>query len=229
MSYLIQKITKLAHQTFSKRNKEESIQKLRNLMSQLNAKDVDFKPDLIERNSKLRAPVAYIHLLENHLYSIGIFAIKEGKNIPLHNHPDMYGLIKVIKGKISVKSYTQMPSNQSYTVPQEIFSQVSSEKLHLLLPTLMGEEKVVNCDDNITCLVSPHENNIHEVTSVEGLSAFLDILAPPYSFGERDCQFYSILGTCFDSKLKLNITWLLETDTPKSYWCDSLQYTGPPI
>lgn len=224
----IENIARVAQQTFSKQVNEESMTKLRSLMSKLSANDVNLRSDMIQRGCRLNAPVVHIHLHESHTHSIGIFAIREGKKIPLHNHPDMFGLVKVILGRVKVKSYTHLPADETYSVPQEVLSRISRKQIPNLVPTIADEEHIVSCDDETTCLLTPDNNNIHEIASVDDLSAFLDVLAPPYG-GDRKCHYYSVLDTRFDPQHKLNITWLIKIDPPESYWCESLPYTGPKI
>lgn len=229
MTSLIQSVARLAQQTFSKQVNEESLARLRSLFFNLTARDVDFKGDLLEdKKSGLKGPTIHVHIYEDDHHSISIFGIREGKKIPLHDHPDMYGIIKVIRGAIKIKSFTKLSVKEVSAAPKEILSKVSWRQKHLLLPTVMTGEKIVT-PQNEPCTLYPTENNIHEVTSIEGLSAFVDLLSPPYQEGERDCHFYSVLGSAFDPKLNLTVTWLLEVDSPASYWCDNIPYTGPPV
>ena len=43
------------------------------------------------RRTANEAPVTYIKVLEDIDVSIGIFIVKAGSRLPLHNHPNMYG------------------------------------------------------------------------------------------------------------------------------------------
>ena len=38
---------------------------------------------------------------------VGIF--REGEHIPLHDHPDMHGIIKCLAGSLKITSYTKLP------------------------------------------------------------------------------------------------------------------------
>ncbi len=51
--------------------------------------------DLEDEESPIAAPVTYIKILEDADVSIGIFVVRPGSQIPLHNHPEMIGLLKV--------------------------------------------------------------------------------------------------------------------------------------
>ena len=101
----IQAVVQCARRTFSRKfhkfvlNSEEfssSLNDLKILLNGLRAKDVglDASPALKSRELT-QAPVTYIKIHEDHDVSIGIFVVKGGQKIPLHNHPKMHGLLKV--------------------------------------------------------------------------------------------------------------------------------------
>ena len=53
------------------------------------------------------SPVTYIQVAENKHISMGIFVIREGQNIPLHDHPHMHGVIKCLSGRLKITSFTR--------------------------------------------------------------------------------------------------------------------------
>ena len=79
------------------------------------------------RRTANEAPVTYIKVLEDIDVSIGIFIVKAGSRLPLHNHPNMYGLLKVVYGMVDVKIYSK-------------FEPKSGEEDKLLLPTMLQED-----------------------------------------------------------------------------------------
>ena len=46
------------------------------------------------------APVTYIDLFENHVATLGIFVLNNVFTLPLHDHPSMFGFVKVLFGKV---------------------------------------------------------------------------------------------------------------------------------
>lgn len=60
-----------------------------------------------------QAPVTYIEVFEDQNVSIGVFVLRDGAKIPLHDHPYMYGVLKVIYGKVKIQSYT--PKQKDYS------------------------------------------------------------------------------------------------------------------
>ena len=54
------------------------------------------------------APVTYVEVLEHPDVSVGIFTVKKGCSIPLHNHPSMFGIIKCLRGRMDLTSFTAL-------------------------------------------------------------------------------------------------------------------------
>ena len=104
----IQAVVQSARRTFSRKfqkfvlNSEEfsaSLNELKTLLDGLRACDVglDKSHALKSTAPSTTAPVTYIKIHEDQDVSIGIFVVKGGQKIPLHNHPKMHGLLKVSK------------------------------------------------------------------------------------------------------------------------------------
>ena len=104
----IQAVVQTARRTFSRKfqnfvlNPEEfsaSLNELKKLLDGLRACDVglDKSHALKSTAPSMTAPVTYIKIHEDQDVSIGIFLVKGGQKIPLHNHPKMHGLLKVSK------------------------------------------------------------------------------------------------------------------------------------
>lgn len=87
-----------------------------------------------------------------------------------------------------------------------------------LAPITVGET-----DD--PCVLCPVEGNIHQVDTIDGPAAFVDILAPPYQTdipeaGKRCCRYFKEIKLSQDTKLEI-------VSEPKDYWSDTALYTGP--
>ena len=101
----IQAVVQSARRTFSRKfqnfvlNPEEfssSLNELKKLLDGLRACDVGLdKSHALKSTVPSMAPVTYIKIHEDQDVSIGIFLVKGGQKIPLHNHPKMHGLLKV--------------------------------------------------------------------------------------------------------------------------------------
>ena len=49
-------------------------------------------------------------VVENPVISMGIFIIREGERIPLHDHPNMHGVIKCLEGRLRILSFSRRVS-----------------------------------------------------------------------------------------------------------------------
>jgi len=149
-----------------------------------------------------------MEIFENSAITVGVFILKKQSKIPLHDHPGMYGMIKVLYGSVVIQSYSVATGSSN---PSKVFAVKSP-------PT------IVTVSDG-PVILSPHNNNIHEIWPVDGSSAsFLDVLAPPYDPDgpdQRDCHYYKDEG--FSEKLNLNT--LTEVKCPHSFWCDSIIFS----
>lgn len=129
--------------------------------------------------------------------------------MPLHDHPKMSGLLKVISGKLRIQSYTRIPSAD----PSDLL--VSPE-----------EPKILD-SQSATSYLDDKQSNFHEITALDEPAAFFDVLSPPYSDmddngpGSRHCHFYRKL--VIDS----NILKLERIECPSHYYCDSILFERP--
>lgn len=206
----------------------QNVAEILRLTSCITSQDVFFEPHpILNRGGK--APVTYIDLFENSTASVGIFVLKrDAYTMPLHDHPSMYGFIKVIFGKIRVRSYTEM----MVSLPRNLF-EVSSERGRRVIGVEMAEEFEAN-PDSPAVMLTPKEGNYHSITSVDGPAAFLDLLSPPYDYrtGQRICHYYSEItppSTLGEDGDNPSNRYLIEVDEPTHFQCDSFPYSGPPL
>lgn len=262
MAALIQEVSLAARRTFANSLKDPAFQERFNelvkLMSRVRSRDVNFNVALTQRNIGRGdcAPVTYIHLFEDQYFSMGIFVLRENARIPLHDHPGMYGLIKVIHGRISVKSFDHViippeddPSSTSSSTTANPTSGKSSSHFDVSFKKLFSDsaknprpfldvphrEATVNDD---CCILTPTKGNIHEVRSSGGAAAFLDILAPPYDMetADRRCFYYEKVSTKITPTSALlekypnnQLQWLVQVQQPSDFWCDEAEYEGPEL
>lgn len=181
------------------------------------------------------APVMYMHIAENEVFSMGIFVLRPGSRIPLHGHPGMFGVIRVMQGSMRCRSFTPMvtPTHRS-----KLPTQGAAQWRLLTAPDLTVAEphsdKLLDAGDCRTSLLTPTAGNLHEITAVAGPVVFLDILAPPYDhdLGTRECLFYrevDLPGETVEETSAAPRVYLAETNQPKDYWCESMPYHGPLI
>lgn len=215
MASIIQRVAVHAMRTFTnfstRETFQENLNRLRSYFQQVQASDLNFDLSLVTSVGEYRdelneagervAPVTYLHLYEDHVFTMGIFVLKHGVRLPLHDHPGMYGVIKVIHGTAVVTSYNDFKNK---TPPEEITRHLLPHQRHLVKSVVKNATQHVT-PHSPTCVLSPEEGNFHEIHAREGPLAFVDILAPPYDqdSGSRQCHYYKeLVFTSAHSKTK---------------------------
>lgn len=105
---LIQKIAKQAYATFrglessangDSKVVEDKLSGLISLVTAVRASDVKIAPRKTKSSSGAAGlqspPVTYMHICETEVFSMGVFLLRSGASIPLHDHPGMNGMLKV--------------------------------------------------------------------------------------------------------------------------------------
>ncbi|KAE8280958.1 2-aminoethanethiol dioxygenase [Larimichthys crocea] len=78
----------------------------------------------------------------------------------------------------------------------------------------------------------PDRDNLHQIDAVDGPTAFMDILAPPYDPDDgRDCHYYKVLteAEVKHTEQKEQEVWLMEVSQPPDFWCGGEPYPGPEV
>lgn len=105
---LIQKIAKQAYISLKgaapsangENNPAEGSQsELISLVTAVRAADLKIAPRKTKAGSgpagPQNPPVTYMHICETEVFSMGVFLLRTGASIPLHDHPGMNGMLKV--------------------------------------------------------------------------------------------------------------------------------------
>lgn len=166
--------------------------------------------------------VGYQHVYEDHAMSIGIFLLPRGSAIPLHDHPGMTVLSKLLFGRLRVTSY-DMPADRP-----------SPSKTSMLNPFSRGRSAIrFRCQPPRTTIVAapcstlrldPLCGNIHEFEALEDTAIF-DVLTPPYNDrAGRSCHYYSIADASLDGSDEVE---LVEIPWPQGLSIVQCAYSGP--
>ncbi|XP_046359971.2 2-aminoethanethiol dioxygenase-like [Haliotis rufescens] len=228
MAALVQQLASLAQTCFDEKQDTVSEEPFKNVLSAMNtiqAKHLNFDPSTVKVNDSAGgAPVTFIHVYKNDIFSMRIFVIKPSGRIPLHDHPGMFGLCKVIHGSVHLRSFSEV---EEQGIQDTCFQ--SRENHSVLKSVRLHQDMIVTSSDDC-CFLTPREGNFHEILPVQGMAAFLDVLAPPYNPG-RDCHYYDELGNDVSASdaADESVRWLRQVPTASDYWCDRLVYKGPSI
>ncbi|XP_044035143.1 2-aminoethanethiol (cysteamine) dioxygenase a [Siniperca chuatsi] len=245
---LIQKIAKQACVTFkgftSSANGDNSQSELITLVTAVRAADLKIAPRKSKQSSGEAGlqgpPVTYMHICETEVFSMGVFLLRTGASIPLHDHPGMNGMLKVLYGKVSVRCFDKLEVSTALPHFEPPLAPFQTASLRRSVLRSVAEYS----ENSGPCLLTPVRDNLHQIDAVEGPAAFLDILAPPYNPDDgRDCHYYKVLQTVAEGetdgksneeqqgeeKEKAEETWLLEIPQPEDFWCGGEPYPGPAV
>lgn len=200
----------------------EQLSRLQSLLADVRAADLRLSPPT-GRAALGGPPVSYMHIAETESFSLGVFLLRAGAGIPLHDHPGMRGLLRVLYGTLRVSCYdlpgppVEPPGARTGALRRSVLR--SSGLYTELSPP---------------CLLSPDRDNLHRIEAVDGPAAFMDILAPPYDPEHgRDCHYYRVLGDQEDrgqdKEQGLKEVWLMEVPQPIDFWCGAEPYPGPKV
>lgn len=261
MTSLIQNIARLAIHTFrrdtqlSPTSYKAHYDQLCDLLARLTPSDLKIDPALLVDRGRFNpnrdgAPVTYMQIYEDLDLTICVFILKRGVRLPLHDHPDMCGLLKVVHGMVSIQSYTFSPETNSEATNGDTGAPTLQNPdtgmptprppgfLHTRVLAATKHPTQTVTASQPACQLSPGANNVHEIHSVDGPAAFLDILSPPYGTDERlgyerDCHYYKEVGGSStglqDGVSGQPSVFLYRVETPSDFWCDQADYCGPVI
>jgi plant cysteine oxidase len=102
-------------------------------------------------------------------FSLAVFILPAGSRLPVHDHPQMSVLCKLVSGSLSYRSFT---------------AELSSKE-----ETLYDCTEVVKTNADSSWYLTPNRGNFHELTAHENCVLF-DALLPPYREPERPCSYY---------------------------------------
>ncbi|KAL8111159.1 plant cysteine oxidase 3 [Apium graveolens] len=239
----IQGLYELCNQTFKRSASSppsQAIQKVSSLLDTITSTDVGLKENeeddkghglfgfnVFSRANRWAQPITYIDVHECDGFTMCIFCFPTSSVIPLHDHPGMTVLSKVLHGSLHVKAYDWVKPTR---VEKNNGTKVRLAKLVV--------DKVVTAPCDTSILYPNSGGNLHCFTAITPC-AVLDILAPPYSESAgRICTYYhdypysSFSTRCNDEvgdSKEEEYAWLAEIETPADLYMRSGRYTGPAI
>jgi len=180
--------------------------------------------------------VRYIHLSKvPDQYSMGVFVFPPHAKIPLHDHPGMCVLSKVIYGDIQRLSLDlpRTTSNRSW-LPWNNNHSTQSWSPSDGTQRLAFKNHVDHLQAPECTVLYPFEGNLHEFVAGPNGAALLDVLLPPYDMDHnRDCTFYYIRDLDHEEQDRLDHEgpkhegtpcWIVPTGQPEDFHCISGTY-----
>ncbi|CAK1594572.1 unnamed protein product [Parnassius mnemosyne] len=214
----------------------KNFDKLKTMMDNLRAEDLGYDKSLSDPATWRRpnkAPCTYVEVFQNSRVNMSIFVLKPGFKMPLHDHPHMHGLLKVISGAVRIRSFTEYPlkeaiNNLDFAVRAKHEAARLAQGFHKRRRLFAKVSQNSICRENSqTCILTPTISNYHEIEALDMPAAFFDILSPPYDtliedIGPRRCRYYYVAN-----EISTNVVELQETKVPDCFYCDQVPYLGP--
>eukprot|EP01018_Ginkgo_biloba_P035086 Gb_07828 [translate_table: standard] len=248
MTTAVQRLYELCNETFSTEGvvpPPPAIHRLRSLLDTITPVDVGVDEHALIREERRNANFAPKRRRRRHSAPVvdrwpppvtlsspslstqmGIFCLPTSAVIPLHDHPGMTVLSKVLFGSMHIKAYDWLPPVITH---QYCYSQQSRWRLaNLKIDTVF----TAPCEASV--LYPTGGGNIHSFTGVTSC-AVLDVLSPPYS-DDRDSTYYRhypyLSLSENENKISENYqrrVWLEEVETPDDFLIRVKPYKGPTI
>ena len=204
----------------SSEDSEDSARPAQGFFSQLLGRAKSSSSSRSPSRSRSRASgIDCVNLHDSHRFSMCVFRFnEEGTVIPLHNHPHMTVMSKLLYGSLRVRAFDWADDDDGNpgTAPN--------------VPRLarMVRDERVAAPAKAFALYPRTNGNIHVFTAVEP-SAVLDILSPPYAIGcGRDCHYFEEVPFGVDGgRAPPGHAWLVEVDCPDDFEVERGEYHGP--
>lgn len=172
----------LARQLLAGPDREAPLTSLAAALSRLDVDHLDLDRRL--RQLDRRRAWSSVPLLHRQGVSVGLFLMPRGGVIPLHDHPGMYGLMRILRGRLLITGYDLLD-------PRGAVRRAFRAELGSQGPAVPA--------------IRPLRHALHEVVAVED-AAFLDLFVPPYDpAGGRPCGYYTVAAGP-DGRLQLSRT-----------------------
>lgn len=142
---------------------------LKDAMDRLDAAELEIPTRFSAFNRQSRWHVDELHV--HRYFQLNLFLLPHGNSIPLHGHPLMTVLMRVLTGAARVKAYDWAEEHPWSGLARPTYDRVIRE-----------------ADGSL--LVLPKRGNVHSVEALEDC-AFVDLVYPPYSEQDgRPCHYY---------------------------------------
>uniref|UniRef100_A0AC35UIM4 Cysteine dioxygenase n=1 Tax=Rhabditophanes sp. KR3021 TaxID=114890 RepID=A0AC35UIM4_9BILA len=205
----LQELLKSCEQLAASKNYSQILDKLRFYSKY----DILYNAELPNLESHLQMkPMYSIHIAESQNYNATCFGfLKKYGNIPLHDHSDMHGFLKILQGTIQLTTYSYLQPNEEKDVRATSSSEFSKNDEYV--PVKCEGSKIITCEDhmNTVTYLSPFQGNIHSIEALEDNTAFFDLLYPGYC--GRKAQYFE--NTPDNNKEHGQLTWLKKCEAPE--------------
>ncbi|KAI9310781.1 hypothetical protein DFJ73DRAFT_771397 [Zopfochytrium polystomum] len=132
-------------------------------------------------------PIEYYRVAESETYTIGLLVLKAGQTLPIHDHPGMSVMSKVIYGDLHVRFFELLePPETSLAAtrvsggwPAGRFARVVSNRIIS-----------ANTPESLLTIRFGSGPNLHSFSAHSDVVVILDLLGPPYDDDLRPCTYF---------------------------------------
>ena len=130
-------------------------------------------------------------------FHVTVFIMPRGKGLPLHDHPGMTVLSKLVAGSLAVRSFSPDAGSSGSGSGSESDRKADGEVAFSVQPQPRAAAILTHAGVRTTAdaawLLTPFHDNVHEFTVDADATlpaVVLDVLLPPYVEPERPCNYY---------------------------------------
>ncbi|CAI5969683.1 unnamed protein product [Closterium sp. NIES-64] len=191
--------------------------------------------------------ITYLHVYECEDFSIGIFCLPASARIPLHNHPGMTVLSKLLYGSMHIRSFDWVrPIDDAASSAALATAAAAASAAAAAAATSASatpdarlaelvEDQVLTAPCATEVLHPTCGGNLHAFTAVTPC-AVLDVLAPPYNADAgRHCSYFHELSSLSALPPGVNgergnpFCWLEEFQPSDDFVVQRGHYRGPKV
>ncbi|ETV95016.1 hypothetical protein, variant 2 [Aphanomyces invadans] len=155
---------------------------IRDVCETLTTRDFSMVPPTAANVHLMGPDVFYVSLYHGETMMMGIFFMPPNSVIPLHDHPYMSVVSRVLYGAVHLNAYSIVDANSTDDEGQHALLVRRSRDKYLEAPCTME--------------LSPSHHNIHELMAAGDIGcAIFDVMIPPYDDDHRHGHDYRLVGS----------------------------------
>jgi hypothetical protein len=128
---------------------------------------------------------------------VSLFFVPRGAEMPLHDHPGMFVLCKILKGRLIRDSFKLNSSYWQFAFPQQFMKVptvlIQGKFQNKVLPSVWATKTTGLVKENDVDTVTP-DTNLHRFVALED-SIFFDVISPDYDHKEVFLNHYEERGS----------------------------------
>lgn len=116
-------------------------------------------------------------------FQVSLIEFEPDEDIPLHDHPDMTGVILCTEGKVDVEHYDKLEETSADDLP------------------LLQKERAMTMKPGDSAILTATKGNIHSLHAVE-FTRMIDVFTPPYNRDRSSrARYYKLADRSYQQRL----------------------------